>query len=275
MLERLIFKNHVNEEISVGSTSGIFANYSDLHDYAWSHNVKGDRISGFKKGVVKKTIPIIIQCNTEEDGIKARNQLYEIAEKDIIANIPGMLIVGDYYMKCFISCSKKSEYLESKRHMKASLTIVTDSPMWVKETTISFRNNTGSTAEGNNLDYENDFPYDYSSNLVGRTLFNSNFLPCNFRMTIFGDCTNPEVMIAGHLYKVNASLEAAEYMVIDSVEKTIYKVTEDGTRVNLFNDRERSSYIFEKIPVGNNGVSVSTFDFDITLLEERSEPLWI
>jgi hypothetical protein len=49
----------------------------------------------------------------------------------------------------------------------------------------------------------------------------------------------------------------------------------DGTTVNHFNDRNKASYIFEKIPPGNNAITwPGGFGFDVILMEERSEPKW-
>lgn len=273
MLERFVYKNHINEEISFGY-GGIYVNSNDLHDYSWGYVSKNDKISAFKKGIVRKTIPVVIMCDSEEEGIEIRNKLFECAEKDVLAMQHGQIIIGDYYLDCYITGSKKKGYSISKRQMQTTLEIVTEYPAWVKESTTMF---TGSEApEGSNLDYNNDFPYDYSSNLFDKPLLNSDFVAEEFRMNIFGACVNPKITISGHDYQVNASIEADEYIQIDSKNKTIIKVGNDGTVTNLFNLRNRDSYIFEKIPVGENTVSTNgNFRFDVTLLEERGEPKWI
>lgn len=273
MLEKITYKNHINEEINFGENN-IFVNTNDLHDFSWSHTSKNDRISAFKTGVVKKTIPVIILCNSEEDGIRLRNKLYECAEKDLLALKYGKIIIGDYYFKCYISGSKKTDYLIEKRYMKASLTIVSDLPMWVKETTTTFGYGSAGKASGN-MDFNNDFPMDYTSNILEQTLNNTGFVDCNFKIRIYGACENPEVVIAGHTYKVNASVELNEYLEIDSIEKTIILTHADGTKKNCFNLRSRDSYIFQKIPPGISFVSKGEFKFDVTIFEERSEPKWI
>ncbi len=271
MLEKLIYRNHLNEIVTFGS-GGIFVNSNDLHDYAWNCTSKNDRISGFKIGIVKKSIPVVIQCDSEEEGIRIRNKLFECAEKDVLALEYGQIIIGEYHLKCYITGSKKSDYLISKKHMKTSLTITTDLPSWIKETTTTFGYEISS--EGSNLDFNNDFPYDYTSNLLGKSLNNTGFMPSEFILKIYGACENPEVVIAGHKYNVNVTLSENEYLTIDSIEKTIVLTHKDGTKQNCFNLRNRESYIFEKIPSGLNGVSSGHFKFDVTLLEERSEPRW-
>lgn len=271
MLERLIYRNHMNEEICSGQ-DGIFVNSNDLHDFIWNYASKNNRISGFKRGIVTKTVPVVIQCNTEIDGVRIKNKLFECAEKDVLTMQYGRIIIGDYYLQCYITASKKSDYLIGKGYMKASLTVVTDLPFWIKETTTTF--GYGQGTEGNNLDFNNDFPYDYTSNLLGKSLNNTDFIDSNFRMVIYGLCENPTVTIAGHEYNVITNIAANEYLTIDSVEKTIVLTHADGSKENCFNLRNRESYIFEKIPPGVSYVSSGHFKFDVTLLEERSEPKW-
>lgn len=271
MIEKLIYKNHMNEVITFGE-NGIYVNSNDLHDFAWNYAAKNNRISEFKKGIVKKTIPVVIHCSSEEEGIRIKNRLFECAEKDVLTMQYGKIIFGDYYLNCYITESKKSDYLISGNHLRTSLTVVTDLPSWIKETTTTF--GYGQEEEGKDLDFNSDFPYDYASNLLGISLNNTGFIESNFRMVIYGACENPEVIIAGHSYQVNVTIESNEYLTIDSVEKTIVLTHTDGTKENCFNKRNRESYIFEKIPSGVSGVSSGHFKFDITLLEERSEPKW-
>lgn len=80
MLEKFKYINHKNEVLEFGSGS-LFANENDLRDFEWNVSSKNDKISGFKKGIVKKTIPIIIKCDTKEQGIEMRNKIFEITEK--------------------------------------------------------------------------------------------------------------------------------------------------------------------------------------------------
>ena len=272
MLERITYKNHVNETLEFGN-GGLFVNESDLHNFTWSVVSKNNKISSFSRGVITKTLPVVIACTSEADGIAKRNKLFEVAEKDVLANKHGRIILGDYYLKCYVTASKKTGYLQSKRQMAVTLTISTDFPFWIKETMSTF--NYGAGPQGNNLDYNNDFPYDYASNLIGKQLNNTGFVSVNFRMRIYGPCENPKVTIAGHDYEVSASLAENEYLTIDSINKTIVLTHTDGSTTNCFNLRNKESYIFEKMPVGMSTVSNNgNFKFDVTLLEERGEPKW-
>lgn len=271
MLERLKYKNHMGEVIDFGRL-GIFVSGNDLHDYAWTVSQKNGKISAFKRDVTKRTLPVVIFCPTVEEGVAARNRLMEVAEKDVLAKKPGRIIIGDYYCQCYITESKKTKYLASRRKMEAKLTICSDAPYWVREDLQSFRK-AGATAQG--LDYPHDFAFDFTSSLMSTTLVNTGFTASNFRMMIHGPCTAPRVFISGHVYTVNCEVAGGEYLTIDSVAKTVTITAADGTITNVFNQRGRESYVFEKIPSGTNVVTWDNeFGVDIILLEERSEPKW-
>ena len=273
MLEKIKYINHRGEVLNFG-TKDLFVNENDLRDFAWDFTSKNNRISSFKKGIVKKKLPVILKAKTEEEGYRLRDKLFEVFEKDVLAEKHGTIIIGDYYLKCFVTASAKTEYLIAKSYMKTNLVVTTDFPYWIKETTTVFNPKTAHS-EGTNLDYNRDFPSDYTTNLLRITLDNTGFMPCKFIMNIYGPCANPSITIAGHEYAVNIELSASEYLTIDSVEKTIIQTKSNGSQVNCYNLRKRSSYIFEQMPVGISNISTNgNFIFDITLLEERSEPKW-
>jgi phage-related protein len=273
MLEQLKYKNHLGEVFEFGK-DGIFVDANDLHDYEWSVTTKNNKVSALERTVRTYKLPIVIMCETEAQGIAARNKLHEVVEKDALAMQHGRIIIGDYYLRCFATKSRKYNYLLSERHMKAELSLTSDFPYWVKETTASFSTN-GSTG-GSFLDYGFDYPVDFKTDVQSTQLNNTGFMPSNFRLIVYGACSNPVVYIAGHQYKVNCTVASGEYLTIDSSAKKIYITSKTGAVTNVFNSRNRDSYIFEKIPAGSSAVSWGgNFSFDIVLLEERSEPKWI
>lgn len=273
MLQRLKYKNHYNEVIDFGK-DGVFVNTSNLHDYEWSATSIGSRITAFKRAAKARTLPIVIMCDTEEEGISKRNKLFETFEKDVLAVQHGKIIIGDYYYKCYVTKSAKNDYQKSKRYMTLNLTLSTDFPYWVKESSTSY--GVATTAEeSDGLDYPYDYPFDYCRDVTTSKLTNTNFVATNFRIIIYGACDNPSISIAGHTYHVDCRVGVNEYLTIDSTTKRIYTTKNDGTIVNNFKDRDKESYIFEKIPSGDNSVTwPGDFSFDIVLCEERSEPEW-
>lgn len=274
MLEQLKYKNHVNEVFEFGK-DGIFVDMNELHDYEWTVTNKGNRIAALNREITKRKLPLVIICGTEAEGVAARNRLMEVVEKDVLAMQHGRIILGDYYFRCFVTKSQKKKYLTTKRWMEVTLTLTSDFPFWVRETTHVFRKLEEDGSGGKNLDFSFDHPFDYFSGMGNRTMTNTDFAGTNFKMIVYGPCVDPAVYVNGHLYQVTCELTAGEYLTIDSISKKISKTSIDGTTTNLFSKRNRDSYIFEPIQPGENTVSwEGDFGIDIILLEERSEPKW-
>ena len=63
--------------------------------------------------------------------------------------------------------------------------------------------------------------------------------------------------------------------MIDQLHKKIYKIGTTGIETNIFNTRDKSTDIFKFAPVGMVSVLYNgDYSFDITLIHQRSEPLW-
>lgn len=96
-----------------------------------------------------------------------------------------------------------------------------------------------------------------------------------FRMIVYGPCVNPRILINGYPYEVFTTLDARDYMIIDSQSDTVYKYLNNGTVQNLFHNRGLEHSIFEKIPSGLLNFNWSgDFGFDLTLYLERREAAW-
>lgn len=273
MLEKFKYINHVGEVLEFGKAP-LFVNENDLRNFSWTVDTMNDKISGFSKGIVSKTLPIIIKCNSKAEGLEMRNHIFEVCEKDIIAKQYGRIVVGDYYLRCFVTDNSKSGYLHSGEYMEMEITIQTDLPNWSREITTNFL--TTSEDEGF-LDFPYDFPYDLKNGFSVGEVHNAGLISTDFRILVYGVVVNPIIYIGGHEYSVNVEVAKGEYLTIDSVEKTIVLTRINGEKVNCFNLRNRNSYIFQKIPSGVSTVATGDvdFSFSITLLEERSEPKWI
>lgn len=272
MLEQLKYRNHLGEDINFGK-AGIYVDKNELHNYEWDVKKKNNRITALSHAVRKRKLPVWVVCQTDADATAAKNRLMEVAEKDVLAMEYGKLFIGDYYYRCFVTKSVKRDYLKTQKMMRLELTLTTDLPYWVKESRTVFRSQ---EVSGGGIDYPIAYPYDYLQASAGDALNNSSFMPSNFRMIIYGPCSNPAVTVGGHLYQVNCTVGDNEYLTIDSVSKKIYLTANDGTVTNKFNDRNRASYIFAKLPTGRSTVAwAGSYGVDIVLLEERSEPKWI
>lgn len=275
MLENFIYENHLGQRF-VGLEHGVYLNSNELRNYAWDYDVINNRISRFYRSVKARKLPLVVCCSTKEEADEARNRLMEITEADIESIRPGTIYTGDYYITGFITESKKSDYRIHGRTCKIDL-VLTSQTAWSRETVHVF----GSTDEGaaasrSGFDFPFDYAYDYSITTASRQVVNDTIKSSNFKLKIYGEATDPAVMINGHSYKVNGMIRDGESLLIDSLNKTITLTTASGSKVNWFNNRDRHDYIFEPIPPGvNNIIYNGSFKFDLTIIEERSEPRWI
>lgn len=270
---QISYTNHRNEVLQFGQ-NGLYILDNELHNYAWNYTL--DKIIGsFNRGIVTKKITIAIASKDRNEAIQTINKIVEITDKDILANEYGTLRWNDYYLKCYITKSEKTSFENRNGLITAELELVTDKPAWTRETETTYMKGSGS-GTGKNLDFPFDFPYDFASPSTVKSLKNTAFSDSDFKLIIFGQVSNPEIYINGHLYSVNGYIAQGEYLTIDSKNKTVILTQNDGTEVNWFKNRNKDSYIFQKIPTGELPVSWDSinFGFNITLYEERSEPRW-
>ena len=275
MLDKFIFENHLGQRFE-GLPNGVYLNYSDLRDYSWNFDTINSRISRFYRGITSRKIPLVVYCNSDAEAVAIKNRLHELAEADVEARIPGKVFVGDYYTSGYITASVKSNYLIRNKYCKITLTLTSDDPAWYREQTTAFIPSEGSTIGiGSGTDYPYDYPYDYALSMKGRKIVCDSVGSSAFRLTIYGEATNPSVVIGGHTYTINGTIGKGETLLIDSLSKTITLTTAFGNKINWFDKRGRENYIFEPIPAGQNTVSwAGTFGFDLTVIEKRSEPKW-
>lgn len=295
MLENVRYVNTLGAELVFGE-NGIYVNENDLRDWEWSFSTEYGKIRNFKRRASTKTLPVQIWAESEEKGTEIKNKLHDLALVDIGAGKPGRLYVGDCYLLCYITGSKKSNYLASKRIMSLSLTISTSEEVWYQEHVLWFgkKQDTQLATVGNALvgfaevgaeekETESVVPYDYgyprgyesSSNARITQMVNESIVPCSFRLEIPGHADNPEVVIGDQLHKVHYSIQAGQALVVDSRDRVVKAVTANGSEFNLFRYRDKSSDIFAAIPIGASDITWNgDFIFSLTLYKERSEPLW-
>lgn len=275
MRENFIFENHLGQRF-VGSDNGVYLNANELRDYSWDYDVINNRISRFYRGVTSRKIPLLVCCSTTEEANAVRNKLLELAEADIDAMLPGKIYTGGYYTTGFITASKKTDYRTHGRFCKVDLTLTSPDPSWSREDVHVFGStDEGASASRSGFDFPFDYKYDYSVSTTSRQVVCNTIKPSKFKLRIYGEATDPAIMINGHAYKVNGRVRAGETLLIDSLNKTLTLTTATGSKINWFANRDRHDYIFEPIPPGvNNVIYNGSFKFDLIVIEERSEPRW-
>lgn len=274
-LNNFVYENHFGKRFD-SLENGMYLVHSDILDYSWNFDVINNRISRFYRPVTTRGLPLVVIGKTAAEAKEARNRLLEIVEADIHAILPGKIYIGEYYTSGFITASKKSRYLLNERYCNLNLEFTTADPAWFTERNYIFlKGNDDNAAAAYGIDYPFDYSYDYATTVKNKRINGGDIGSSKFRLKIYGDATDPAINIGGHIYSVNGTIQKGESLLIDSINKTITLTTAAGKKVNWFDKRNRESYVFEPIPPGNSSVNYSgTFGFDLTVIEERSEPKW-
>lgn len=108
-----------------------------------------------------------------------------------------------------------------------------------------------------------------------------HYADSDFQMIIYGPATDINITIADHPYIVHYQVEQGEYLTIDSrdtqpADRRIFLVKNNGEKVNVFNYRDSTYSVLQKIPPRDIVIDYSRlYGVDLTLFLERSEPKWI
>lgn len=277
-----------------------------FHTYTWGYESVeqkyGIEIRGFKKDPLEYDLEIWIR-GTNEEKKEILNELADQAEYDIANQTPGKLIFGDYYLTCYILSAtvEPGDYAAVKM-----MQVIAPYPFWIRETSYSFLPEEEDSVtiipgeeepepeitmekgimftefpfdltvrEGKKTKGLFDLPTDLKRVRGTRMINNESYLPCHFRMTIYGPVTDPEIVIANHIYKVETTVFTDERLEIDSRNNTVIKIGRLGEEADLYNSRYKLQSVFEKIPPGQQTVTwPGGYGIDITLYDERSEPRW-
>lgn len=241
---------------------------TSLFDYEWTK----DKV--LKRSTSKRDIDIVVSGENIIDYHKNISNLVSDMDIDAVDGNNGRLYIGDCYILCYISKSKKSRRYINAKQSVITFSVVPDGA-WLKETPIQFRyafqeiDNTGKR-------YPYNYPYNYGlgggyNSAISLEAFGS----MDFIITIYGYAHNPEICIGENTYKVDYTIQPGEVLRIDSKNHTVILTKTNGVTLSLFRYRGIRSYIFEKITSGEHPVYWNgDFDWDILLLEERSEPKW-
>ena len=250
---------------------GSIFNYS--LSYATTSGKEKPRIKNFSNNLKKGDMTIIVSGKTREEYCENINSLMDIIAYDVNNNTSGKLYCGEQYCSGYFYENKHGTTYNNSRRAELKLNFIAENGKWIKETAYSFEAKALSLSNVKKYAYK--YPYRYSISAGENFIDNSHYADCNFKLRIYGPCVNPHIIIGTHRYQVWTILTAGEWLEIDSIRNKVYKVMVNGTKVSLFNERDKLSSVFDKIPPGRQRVAApGTFNFDLILYEERSEPEW-
>lgn len=233
------------------------------------------RIIGFDNDIItQREVNIDIHRAKTTSARVSLNNLTDIFAFDVATVIPGRLYINDWYIPCYFY-GRETDRWQTDNIISCEYKLVTDHPCWIREETRHFYH-TSETEVSEGIDFPFDFPFGFAKSNTGAEKWNiDHYTSSNFKITIYGPCVEPRILINGYPRQVFTSLEVNEYLVIDSRDSTVIKHLSNGTTVSVYNSRQFQPSIFEKIPSGLLDIDWSgAFGFDITLYIERSEPKW-
>lgn len=245
-----------------------------IFDYSWGYSSTGTRLSGFEKEIEERTLLLSILNYGKDEYYDAVNHFSETTEYDVLNKKPGKLYVGGAYLQCYVITSTKTEWENDIALLDNELTLVTEYPFWISENSYQFFSYE-EIMSSDNKRYPGRYPYRYANGLSNAYIQNPHFADSNFLLRIYGPVANPQVTIGGTPYLVNIVLEEGERLEIDSRAETVVKIMNNGTQESAFHNRQKGRAFFQKIPPGRQSVTwPGTFDWDLVIYEERSEPKW-
>lgn len=276
MLDKAKYVNHLNQSIFFGQ-DGIFLTDNNLMGYEWDYDSDYEEVTNLRKTITEKSYTVIILARTKEQGLEKANSLIETFEQDTLMQTAGRIYIGDYYCSCFIKSISPAEWFYTKRYVKFSVTMLTDSPDWIKENTENFFILDPEQADDAAKKYPSKYPYYYINDQTARTIVNPSIVPADFKMRIYGPTTNPLIVIGDNTYQVKASVDAGERIEIDSRARSIILISGTGDITNqIWSAVKDQGYIFEPIPTGVSVLAWNgTFAFDLVIYDVRSMPKWM
>ena len=273
----IYYLNNRGEKLYLDREPYYLLDSSDIVDYEWDYktNESTSRVYNFIRGVKNKKLDIAIISDSKDVHGENIDRIVKHFEYDIDYAVPGKLYINNYYIPCYVhKSSKEARYINGKRvivHFE-----IVKSGGWIKETTVPFRWQEQQVDQSGKT-----YPYNYPYNYGIGTGFNSevevdSISDMDFIITIYGYAHNPEISIGANTYKIEHEVSPSEILVINSKDKTVYLINRStGIVKSMFRYRSKDYWIFEKIPSGNHLVYWNgAYNFDLQLLEERSEPKW-
>lgn len=272
-VERVTYINSQGEKLEFGR-DGLYLEESPIHAWSFATEQKNKRIVNLYQDILSFPLNAQIITDSDAQANAIRNKMHDVFYIDAVNHQYGQLICEGYTLQCWVTASEHTDYTDWLPFGDVKLTVTTDRPAWIKESSWNFT--MGETSgEPYGFDYPYDFEFDYELITHKFAIRNPALLPSDFRLIIFGPVSKPELLISNHAYGVDVVVEEGEYLTIDSKTRAIVLTQKNGATVNCFHLRNRDSYIFQKIAPAEHTVYFdSAMNCRLILRDERGEPKW-
>lgn len=283
MIRELKYVNSLGQSVVFGGESETDANRengiewhfgeTDIFNISLDYESVGDSITAFSTGIREFALNAFLA----KGSIDERNRFVDVVSYDTYTANKGRLYAGDSYMDCWISTVDISRWQYHDYFAVYDLTIVTDTPVWIREEIAVLTQKTSTPIGG--LNYPHNYPHNYlKSNSTNTEIVNNFQLPAKCDISFAGPCVSPYVIIGGNRYQVNETAEKGQLIVIRGHgTKDIVIKDSSGVENSVFSSgvREEGAMVFAEIPVGKNMVSwPGTTNIEVRMYEERRTPWW-
>lgn len=254
-----------------------------FHEYSWNPEAVayklGDLLKIFTKDAQQYSCTLAFSGS---QAVREQNieRIHDAWEHDIMLQKTGKLVWNDYSIECYFIQSKTYSNSSNTRTLN-DCTIYCPYPFWIKETKYEIHA-TGADEIIDGLDFPFDLPCDLGVSGYRKVISFDGSIPLDFRLVFYGVITTPSININGHLYEVQVTVPQSSTLTISSIEKNdrqkgVVLKYPSGTETSVLYARNRQSYIFEPITPQNGQIIITTaqtMDFDLYIVEKRSEPKW-
>ena len=244
-------------------------------EYSTISGVNGlGRVKRFYKDTQETKLTIGVMVETKEEFNRVMYGLHRAFERDVRRLKPGKLWWNDFYKEVYAVDTSQEEFEEYFESVNREITFMSVYPYWIRQKKYQYFD---SSSYAGTFDYDEfDFDHDFDHEGVIEVVDNDCIDAANFEIIFYGPAQNPNVTIGGHMYEVLTDLDDGEYVVINSLRKTVRQYNLDGTEENIFYLRGRDQYIFEPIPSGRTAIERNKDQkLDVIIYDERGEPDWI
>lgn len=262
---------------------------ANFHQVDWVPEVEkkqfGEKVNRFTKNAQKFECTFRFKGGPAERKTLIDNFMYQ-TEQDCAKLKPGRIYWNDQYIDVYFNTHDTHPVDYGQTWTEIVGSFYAPFPFWVEEKTYVIRPSGQSeggfpenvkgypTTRSQVYGYEYSYPYAATAVVINV----DSAMPSNFKAIVYGPANFVQFFIAGHKYQVNYELRSGQYMVIDSRDTTninerCYVMNENGTKVNVFDYRDPTSLLFEKVPNGSIVLNYArTYGIDLTVYQERSAP---
>ena len=276
----LYYINHNGAKINLTEWPYMIQKPETLLAYEWDYestekHSSGGVITNLRQPIKEAEITISVYAEPMEDMPALLRNMTDIFDTDITNMEPGRLYWNDSYLRCYIYGSDYQEYEEDMGATDRHFRVVAENPFWITEKTYGFY--AAEIEEADGLNYPFNYPFNFAAGEAGSSiLYVDHYKESPFRMRILGPAANPLIHIGDNYYGCDVTLSDGDYLEINTTGKRaeVIKHLQNGTKVDCFANRRKTTSTFEPIQPGQSIVTwPGTFGWELMVQIERSEPL--